>query len=189
MELDIPYPTMRFQSKCATLVSFTATEGRDQKQPGEEQCSNLSTRCRCRRIFFVSQRWSGRIRATKSYGCFHSWGNPEIIHLFIGFSPINHPFYGVPPFIETPIWMFGEFWFVYWRVPLQPSKFCEDPVVLFCWEVAEQNRKPCKLQRFVAAMRPVAVGRDERGGDLRGFHLILGGELWFLNVLDDCWWL
>ena len=37
-------------------------------------------------------------------GCRHSCiGDPQIIHVHGGFSSVNHPFLGYPPFQETPI--------------------------------------------------------------------------------------
>ena len=37
------------------------------------------------------------------YGGVLKYGYPQIIHFLVGFSTINHPIFGVPPFMETSI--------------------------------------------------------------------------------------
>ena len=45
----------------------------------------------------------------KPFGCFQKYGQtPQIIHLFIGFSLINHPFWGTIIFGSTPICKHGN---------------------------------------------------------------------------------
>ena len=47
------------------------------------------------------------------YGCFGKWWYPQIIHGLIGFSIVNHPFWGYPYFWKHP-YTFMKFWNLNW---------------------------------------------------------------------------
>ena len=55
--------------------------------------------------------WRLKIQWQRGIWVFPKIGVPQTIHLFIGFSIINHPFWGVLPlFLEAPIWLRTKFW-------------------------------------------------------------------------------
>ena len=92
-----------------------------------------------------------------AFGAFHKWGYPQIIHISMGFSLINHPFGGTPiygnPHLLNMYWYLKKFkhtmtlWLRYWRIGEESivSKWFVDPVqIVTSWKAYKDIRmKTC----------------------------------------------
>ena len=67
------------------------------------------------RLAFLLTRWSGKSSRTSCWttdSCWWKWGFPKMggtprLSILIWFSLLKHPGMGVPPFQETPVWLFS----------------------------------------------------------------------------------
>ena len=104
------------------------------------------------------------------------WGYPQIIHVRLRFSIVNHPAIGSTPFQETPKWWIVDSWHGQWRymdhVPINhtitPNSFPKWLAICFVGATmfhhkGDQEKKRASTGRTIIGMENMSLWDTKKG--------------------------